>query len=146
MNQERVCQKIRELRIKKGFSQRYIGEKCGLTQQAINRIEHGLRKIDIDLLFNIASALEVDMFDDILTDTISFHSVADVDDEALTNYINSLGYKLELLDDKYYILSDKHHKYKVTHVTRANLFAEIDDYTLYKINSIINSQIKENNT
>lgn len=59
MNQEEICKKIREIRIEKGFSQKYIGEKCGLTQQAINRIEHSGRKIDIELLSKISSALEV---------------------------------------------------------------------------------------
>lgn len=59
MSFEDVYKKLRQIRIEKGFSQKALGEKCGLTQQAINRIEQGQRKIDIDLLLRMSEALEV---------------------------------------------------------------------------------------
>ena len=61
MDFENIYQKIRQLRIERGLSQKALGEKCGLPQQAINRIEQGQRKIDIDLLFKIATALKTDI-------------------------------------------------------------------------------------
>jgi transcriptional regulator with XRE-family HTH domain len=39
-----VHKKLRKIRIDKGLSQKSLGEKCGLTQQAINRIEQGQRR------------------------------------------------------------------------------------------------------
>lgn len=137
MNQDNVCKRIRELRIEKGFSQKYVGEQCGLTQQAINRIEQGNRKIDIDLLFRISHALGVDMFKDILTTRYDERTVFDVDDESLTRYIESIGYSLTLLDDQEYLLSNGVRSCKIPYKARATLFTEIDDYVIYKIDKII---------
>lgn len=55
--------KIRELRMQKGFSQKYLGEKCNLSQQAINRLEHGFRSVDIELLEKLSDVLECDVDD-----------------------------------------------------------------------------------
>lgn len=57
MSFEDIYKKLRQIRIEKGFSQKALGEKCGLTQQAINRIEQGQRKIDLDLLLRMSDAL-----------------------------------------------------------------------------------------
>lgn len=59
MSFEDIYKKLRQIRIEKGFSQKALGEKCGLTQQAINRIEQGQRKIDLDLLLKMSDALNV---------------------------------------------------------------------------------------
>ena len=59
MSFEDIYKKLRQIRIEKGLSQKTLGEKCGLTQQAINRIEQGQRKIDLDLLLRMSEALKV---------------------------------------------------------------------------------------
>lgn len=59
MSFEDIYKKLRQIRIEKGFSQKALGEKCGLTQQAINRIEQGQRKIDLDLLVRMSDALNI---------------------------------------------------------------------------------------
>ena len=59
MSFEDIYKKLRQIRIEKGISQKSLGEKCGLTQQAINRIEQGQRKIDLDLLLKMSDALNV---------------------------------------------------------------------------------------
>ncbi len=59
MSFEDIYKKLRQIRIERGFSQKALGEKCGLTQQAINRIEQGQRKIDLDLLLKMSDALNV---------------------------------------------------------------------------------------
>lgn len=59
MSYEDIYKRLRKIRIEKGFSQKVLGEKCGLTQQAINRIEQGQRKIDLDLLLRMSTALNV---------------------------------------------------------------------------------------
>lgn len=40
---------LRELRTKNGFSQQYVAEKCGITQQYYNQIEIGERQKDMNL-------------------------------------------------------------------------------------------------
>ncbi len=59
MSYEDIYKRLRKIRIENGFSQKVLGEKCGLTQQAINRIEQGQRKIDLDLLLRMSTALNV---------------------------------------------------------------------------------------
>ncbi len=54
---------IRYLRMKKGLSQKELGEKCGLTQQAINRIEHGKRSVEFELLIKLANILDLSVSD-----------------------------------------------------------------------------------
>lgn len=61
MNFEDFYLVLKEKRIEKGYSQKQLGEKCGLSQQAINRIEHGLRGIDIDLFFKICKILDINI-------------------------------------------------------------------------------------
>lgn len=76
MNYQKIYKKLREIRVEKGLSQKSLGEKCGLTQQAINRIEQGQRKIDVDLLLRMSDALNVPVseilsYDDMIGDITS---------------------------------------------------------------------------
>lgn len=50
---------IRDERIKQGLSQKKLGELVELPQQAINRIEQGQRKIDIELFQKLCEALKI---------------------------------------------------------------------------------------
>ena len=54
---------IRYLRMQKGLSQKELGEKCGLTQQAINRIEHGKRGVEFELLIKLSNILDLNVSD-----------------------------------------------------------------------------------
>ena len=51
--------KIREERIKQGLSQKELGEMVGLPQQAINRIEQGQRKLDVELFEKLCQVLKI---------------------------------------------------------------------------------------
>lgn len=51
--------KLREQRIALGMSQKDLGDKVGLPQQAINRIEQNQRKIDVDLFLKLCDALQL---------------------------------------------------------------------------------------
>lgn len=57
MKQSQIYEKIRQIRIEKKLSQQYVAERCGLTQQAINRIEHGKQSISIELFLKLADIL-----------------------------------------------------------------------------------------
>ena len=49
---------IRSLRIQRGMTQKELAEKVGITQQSVNLIEHGKRKIDIGLYIKISEILD----------------------------------------------------------------------------------------
>lgn len=55
---KKVYEKIKELRLKQGFSQRELGDAIGLSQQAIALLEKGKRKLDVETLENIISILQ----------------------------------------------------------------------------------------
>lgn len=50
---------VKELRIKKGLSQKSIAGKVGLSQQAFALIENGKRKMDTTLFFDILTAFDI---------------------------------------------------------------------------------------
>ena len=54
---------IKELRVEKNLSQKELAEKCGLTQQAINRIEHNQRNIEFGLLLKFTKVLDLSIPD-----------------------------------------------------------------------------------
>lgn len=56
---ENLYLKFREERIKQGLSQKELAEKVGLTQQAINRFEHGQKKIDLELAGKLCKVLNI---------------------------------------------------------------------------------------
>jgi len=50
---------LKELRVKKGYSQESLAIECDLDRTYISLLERGLRQPTISTLFTIASALEV---------------------------------------------------------------------------------------
>lgn len=52
--------RIKELRIEQGLTQKALGQKIGLSQQAVNLLEHGKRRIDLGLYDKLAEALDPD--------------------------------------------------------------------------------------
>lgn len=56
---ESLYLRIREERIKQGLSQKELGEMVGLPQQAINRIEQGQRKLDVELFEKLCQVLKI---------------------------------------------------------------------------------------
>lgn len=60
MIKEKINQKIKFERIKKGFSQERLANEAGLSRNAIWKIESGRANPTIDSLEKIAKALEID--------------------------------------------------------------------------------------
>lgn len=54
--------KIREIRKRKGFTQKQLGEKCNIAESTIRRYESGSLNPKIETLQKIAGALEVPLF------------------------------------------------------------------------------------
>ena len=53
-------QKIRKVRELKGFSQEYMADRLSISQKVYSNIENDKRRLDKEMLQNIAKVLEVD--------------------------------------------------------------------------------------
>ena len=68
-----IGNRIRQLRVKKGFSQEKLAELSELNTSYIGQIERGEKNPSVDTVYNIAKALDMDMsvlFKNISTDGI----------------------------------------------------------------------------
>lgn len=57
-----IGESIREARLKKGWTQKQLGDKCNMADSAIRRYESDRGNPTIETLKRIAAALEVDPF------------------------------------------------------------------------------------
>lgn len=60
MNRQ-ILKNIKSLRELKGFSQKGIADKFGITQSSYARFETGAKKTDFDMLERVAEAFDVDV-------------------------------------------------------------------------------------
>ncbi|WP_265024730.1 WO male-killing family protein Wmk [Wolbachia endosymbiont (group B) of Protocalliphora azurea] len=58
-----IAQKVRSWRLKRGYTQRDLAGKIGVTYQIVLQYEKGTRKISIEKLYAIAKVLSVDIID-----------------------------------------------------------------------------------
>lgn len=54
-----IGQKIRQLRLEKGLTQKQLGDMCGIADSNIRKYETGRQKPKIETLWKIAKALDV---------------------------------------------------------------------------------------
>lgn len=66
--------RIREKRIEKNLTQEQLGEICDLSAAHIGHIERGTRKLSVEVLFNIAQALNTSI-DFLLFDSVSDNNI-----------------------------------------------------------------------
>lgn len=59
MRKAAIVQKIRAIRLEKGLTQTELAEKCNVSKSLISKVESNKASIHLDLLMDIASALEV---------------------------------------------------------------------------------------
>ena len=52
--------KVKRIRELRNYSQEYMAEKLGISQEAYSRLETGKTKLDLQRMNNIASILEID--------------------------------------------------------------------------------------
>lgn len=81
-SEKAIGENIRKIRKAKKMTMKELGEKIGVSEQAIGNYERGDREPTIDVLIKISDALEVSLFD-ILGDKIDKKQVA-----LLVNYLN----------------------------------------------------------
>lgn len=139
MNIEDINKKIRQLRIEKGLSQKTLGEKCGITQQAVNRIEWGHGNIDIKMLIKIADALDVKVFD--LLDMREYLEEKRIEKEnSLLHYLYNLGIELESINGYSYIIEFQKKKYIITDDEYEKLIYSIQSFTKFTVNDLLSNK------
>lgn len=55
-----ILNKIKQIRLEKGFSQDYMGQLLNIAQVTYGQIENGKRRLTVDMLMQIALILETD--------------------------------------------------------------------------------------
>lgn len=139
MKFEDIYKKIRQLRIEKGISQKALGEKCGLTQQAINRIEQGQRNIDIDLLLKITNALDVKIFE--ILDMNEYIDKKRLEKEdSLLQYLYKLGIKIDSIDGYSFIVRYQNKKYIITDDDYNKLIHSIGTFTKFTFADLVSGK------
>lgn len=53
----RIGSRLRELREAQGLTTTLLGERCGLTQSTISKVENGKWSVSLDILSKICEAL-----------------------------------------------------------------------------------------
>lgn len=134
-----VYKKIRQIRIEKGISQKTLGEKCGLTQQAINRIEQGQRNIDIDLLLKLTNALDAKIFD--ILDMNEYLDEKRLEKEdSLLHYLYKLGIEIESIDGYSYSVTYQNKKYIITENDYDKLIHSIGAFTKFTFTDLLSGK------
>lgn len=60
---QNTAQKIKEMREKSNYTQDYMAEQLGITQESYSKIELGKTKLMVNRLLKIAEVLEMSLFD-----------------------------------------------------------------------------------
>lgn len=60
---EKILATLRLQRIKKGYSQEYLGDQLGLSQYAYHKIENGKTKLKVKCLLELCEVLEIEIQD-----------------------------------------------------------------------------------
>lgn len=58
---EKVRKKIRTIRLKKEYTQDYVGDRLGINQRSYHRLENGKTELKLKILFKLAIILEVEI-------------------------------------------------------------------------------------
>ncbi|MCX6218348.1 helix-turn-helix transcriptional regulator [Spirosoma sp.] len=56
-----ISQQIKEIRIRKGLTQKELGVKIGVSESAVARYESGTLNMSTEVLFKIANAMGMDL-------------------------------------------------------------------------------------
>ena len=60
MTNDRVCAKIKKIRLEKNLTQEYVAEQLNISQSYYAKIENGKKELTLNLLFNISKVLNTD--------------------------------------------------------------------------------------
>ena len=84
-----VTEKIKSLRMNKGYSQEFMASKIGVSQRAYSKIENEETKLDIDKLLKISDILEVEpseLLNGEFNQTNNFNNYKTITNAVVNNY------------------------------------------------------------
>jgi transcriptional regulator with XRE-family HTH domain len=58
---EKVRKRIRSLRLEKEYTQDYVGDRLGISQNSYHRLENGKSQLKVKTLLKLSTILEVDI-------------------------------------------------------------------------------------
>lgn len=132
---ETIYKKIKELRMTKKMSQKELGEKIGLSQQAIALTEKGQRKLDIETIRKIAIALDVSVIN-----LVGYENYSDMIEErkqdAFLEYLSSIGYEFEY-DDYSYIIRRGEEEYEVRDYEYEKIQDNINNFSKFTVEQVL---------
>lgn len=158
MKQAKAYEIIKQLRQKRGLSQKDLADKVGMTQQSIALLENGKRKLEFDLfveMLNKMGATNTELTE-IINSVFSQSGLKELktlaDLENFFCYLESLGYKISVSDyaemkklkitphgdDDYLVgIQDNNHDnvtffHKKDFIEFQNEVAKTIDYEIYK--------------
>ena len=91
-------EKIREIRIQKGLTQKQLGDKCGIADSNIRKYEKGKQNPKIETLQKISIALNCDISEFLtISDAIPYLRKDNTKETVISNlqqYLETLGYTI----------------------------------------------------
>lgn len=82
---------LKEYRLKKGFTQKYVAHVLGITSKAYSKIETGVNSLDVSYIVPVCDLLEIpylnmyaEIFGKLYTDSDDYDNQIAVDSEKLT--------------------------------------------------------------
>lgn len=137
---------IKKIRIEKGLSQKELGEKVGLTQQAIALLEGGKRRIDADMILKLSNALNVDVLSLLHGKPFDFNnSILVIPD--VQKKLSCINHPLVSIDDEnqveHYFISFSDGILEVTEEQIINLNKQNNEYLKFQLEQLKQQNIKD---
>lgn len=136
---------IRERRKAINLTQKQLGEMIGKTESSIQKYESGATEVPLSVLGMIADALGSGIID--FLDTNSIINLWNERDDALFNYLRSLGYNFK--DDPnsgdYFYIEYHGYSYKLPEYMRLEIIEDIRSYAQHRFDMIL-SKFCDNRT
>jgi transcriptional regulator with XRE-family HTH domain len=137
---------IKKKRIEMGISQKELGNKVGLTQQAIALLESGKRRIDSDLLFKLSEIFNVDWLSLINGEDFNYdNSILVIPD--IIEKLKKIKYHCISIDDEnyaeHYYITFPDGTLEVTEEQLIELNKQNNDYLKFQLEQLKQQNIKD---
>lgn len=137
-------EKIKKLRIQRGFTQKELGEKAGISESTIRKYELGQRNPKFETISRIASSLGVSVVS-LLDDTDSFdESLFRENHYSVLSIIDEVNYKIapigttvkELIQEGYIWIDTPTASFEISKDELIGLNEKIDEYSRFLISEL----------
>ncbi|MCI8582708.1 MAG: helix-turn-helix transcriptional regulator [Dorea sp.] len=131
-----IGNRLRELRTKKGFTQKEISELAGIPYSTYSNYENNNREPSLEQLKKIADALEIKILD-ILDINEYIEQTRLEKEDSLLNYLYKLGIEIESIDGYSYIVKYKKKKYVIKDSDYEKLVYSISAFTKFTLDNLL---------